>query len=137
MTITLWHHPTCSKSRAAADLLRSLGVGVALRDYLASPPTRDELQVMLAALGLPPSQLARRREPLFHELDLASATEDEILEALVAHPSLLERPIAVREDHGQLRATLGRPAARVLELVAPSMAHAPHVVEAIARRPPT
>jgi arsenate reductase len=134
LTITLWHHPGCSKSQRALELLRGLDLDVQLREYLESPPSRDELLAVLGALGLRPRDLARAREPLFGELGLESASDDAILEALLSHPSLLERPIALRTDAGKLRAALGRPPVRVLEVVAPSMGVGPHVAAAIASR---
>ncbi|MBM4375909.1 MAG: arsenate reductase (glutaredoxin) [Deltaproteobacteria bacterium] len=132
-TVTLWHDPDCSKSRRALAHLEELGIDVTVRAYRKEPPTRDELLAVLAALGLPASGLARRNEALFDELGLGSASDATILDAMLAYPSLIERPIAVRFEHGKLRAALGRPPVRVLEVVAPSMEFAPHVADAIAR----
>jgi arsenate reductase len=133
LSVTLWHHPGCSKSQRALEHLRELGLDVQVREHLASPPSHDELRAVLTALTLRPSELAREKEPLFAELGLDGATEERIFDALVRHPVLIERPIALREDRGKLRAALGRPPVRVLEVVAPSMEMAPHVAEAIAQ----
>jgi arsenate reductase len=136
LAVALWHHPTCSKSQRALEHLRELGLDVQVREVLVSPPSREELERVLTALKLRPSELARKKEPLFSELGLDGASEGNILDALSTHPVLIERPIALREDRGTLRAALGRPPIRVLEVVAPSMELAPHVAEAIAQLNP-
>ncbi|HTL23250.1 MAG TPA: ArsC/Spx/MgsR family protein [Mycobacteriales bacterium] len=109
--IELWHNPRCSKSRAAHDLL---GDRATTRRYLEDPPTRAELEAVLVKLGTDdPRLIVRTGEPAYAGLE--AADRDELLDAMVAHPELVERPIAIRGD----RAVLGRPPERVLELLRP------------------
>ena len=114
MTVEIWHNPRCSKSRATLALLREHGIEPKVRLYLKDPPTREELQEVLALLGIKPSELVRRKEAAFRERGLdASSSEDAILEAMVAEPRLIERPI-VRVDGA---AALGRPPENVLAIL--------------------
>ena len=109
--IELWHNPRCSKSRAAHDLL---GDRATTRRYLEDPPTRAELEAVLVKLGTDdPRLIVRTGEPAYAGLE--AADRDELIDAMVAHPELVERPIAIRGD----RAVLGRPPERVLELLQP------------------
>lgn len=113
-TFRIYHNARCSKSRSACALLAEHKVEVEVVEYLKTPPTRAELQDLLAKLCLTASQLVRRGEPTFQE-HYAGRTLDEAawLEALLTHPILIERPIAVCGD----RAVIGRPPERVLELL--------------------
>jgi arsenate reductase len=109
--IELWHNPRCSKSRAAHELL---GNRATTRRYLEDPPSRAELEAVLVKLGTAdPRVIVRTGEPAYAGLE--AADRDELLDAMVAHPELVERPIAIRGD----RAVLGRPPERVLELLQP------------------
>lgn len=113
--ITLFHNPRCSTSRKALELLRGAGHEPELVEYLQTGWTRDQLERLLARLDARPADILRRKEPLAKELgvDDAGARDDEILDAMVAHPILVERPIVVRGE----RARLGRPAEGVLDLL--------------------
>lgn len=111
--IELWHNPRCSKSRETKALLEARGVSFSLRLYLEDPPSRDELSAVIAALGGAARSLLREKEALAKELELRHATDAAILDALVAHPVLIERPV-VRVS-GQAR--IGRPPENVLELL--------------------
>lgn len=112
--LTLWHNPRCSKSRAARELLDGAGVTFALREYLKEPPTRAELDELVTALGVDdPRAMMRPGEDAYTQLGLADADRDELLDAIVENPVLLERPIAVRGD----QAVIGRPPERVLSLL--------------------
>jgi arsenate reductase (glutaredoxin) len=112
----LWHNPRCSKSRAAKDLLDKAEVPYIERRYLERPPTTDELDSVLTALGREPWELARMGEDVAKELGLASWPKDRVrwIEAMVSHPVLIERPILVADDG---RAILGRPPEAVLGLL--------------------
>ena len=82
--------------------------------YLERPPTKEELELLMGLLGIEdPREMARTKEPVYRELSLATASASELLDAIVAHPILLERPIFVLGG----RAVIGRPADRVLELL--------------------
>ncbi len=106
----LWHNPRCSKSRAAKALLDEKGVAYVERRYLDDPPTFDELDRVLEAEGLEPWKVARLEEPVAAELEMKTWPHDDRrrwIEAMVANPILIERPILVADDG---RARLGRPA---------------------------
>ena len=112
--ITIYHHPRCSKSRAACELIAARGVEAEVIDYLTTPPSRDELRVLLAKLGMRASEIVRRGEAVFKENYQGRELSDEQwLDALIAHPILIERPIVVRGD----QAVIGRPPEKVLELL--------------------
>jgi len=95
MKATIYHNPMCGTSRKTLEILRDSGIDVWVREYLKQPPTRDELENLYKRAGISPRQGLRAKEPLASELGLtgADATDDEILDAMVAHPILIERPI--------------------------------------------
>jgi len=105
-SVTVWHNPRCSKSRAVLALLEERGVPAAVRDYLRDPPSRAELAALLARAGVRPRDALRPDAPAFPDDDAA-------LDALAADPALLERPF-VRGPRG---AALCRPPGRVLDLL--------------------
>ncbi|MFP4043951.1 MAG: arsenate reductase (glutaredoxin) [Rhodosalinus sp.] len=112
--ITLWHNPRCAKSREALRLLEERGAQVRLRRYLDEPPTEEELRQLLRTLGIGARDLMRTKEARFREAGLsADDPEDRLIGAMVAHPILIERPVALRGD----RAVIGRPPEKVLDLV--------------------
>jgi arsenate reductase len=113
MRITLYHNPRCSKSRQALQLLQERGVEIDTIPYLEQPPTADQLRLLLQQLDMAPRQLLRTGEAESRELNLAQADDDAVIAAMVAHPRLIERPIAV----AGARAVVGRPPERVLELL--------------------
>jgi arsenate reductase (glutaredoxin) len=95
MKATIFHNPLCGTSRKTLDILRDSGCDVWIHEYLKTPPTREELVRLYDRAGLTPRQGLRAREPLADELGLnrPEATDDQILDAMVAHPILIERPI--------------------------------------------
>jgi arsenate reductase (glutaredoxin) len=112
--VEIWHNARCSKSRGALALLAERGAAVRERRYLDDPPTREELEAVLRRLGTDdPRALVRTGEAVYRELGLAGADRDALLDAMVAHPILLERPVVIAGD----RAVVGRPPERVLELL--------------------
>ena len=112
---TVWFNPSCSKCRGARDLLAERGVDASYVHYLDEAPTRAELERVLGLLGFDdPRQLMRTGESVYGELALASVTDrDALLDAMVEHPILIERPVVIRGD----RAVIGRPPERLLELL--------------------
>lgn len=105
----LWHNPRCSKSRAAKAILDGAGASYTERRYLDDPPTADELNTVLTALGREPWEVARLSEDVAKDLGLSGSPHDDRrrwLEAMVANPILIERPILVTDDG---RAVVGRP----------------------------
>lgn len=111
---TIWHNARCSKSRQAKALLEDAGLDIEVREYLKEPPTRAELDALLDALGLKdPRAVMRTGEDAYAQLGLADANGDELLDAIVDNPILLERPIVVRNG----RAVIGRPPERISTLL--------------------
>ena len=112
MKATIWHNPRCSKSREALAILQGApGVEVEVIDYLKHPPSRDELAALYAAAGLTPRQGMRKAE--HGAKALKSADDDAILDAMVADPILIERPL-VETPKG---VRLGRPPEKVREIL--------------------
>ena len=114
MDRTIYFNPACSKCRTADSLLRERGVEADLVRYLDTPPTVDELRLLMKRLGIEdPREMMRTGEAVYAELGLESASPDRLLEAITEHPILLERPILVVGD----RAVIARPPERALELL--------------------
>jgi arsenate reductase len=114
--VELWHNPRCSKSRAAKGLLEERGVVFRERRYLEDPPTGEELDRVLTALGREPWEVARLGEPVALQLGLREWPHDRgrWIAAMVSHPILIERPVLVADDG---RAALGRPPEAVLAVI--------------------
>ncbi|WP_170981188.1 arsenate reductase (glutaredoxin) [Mycolicibacterium sp. CR10] len=91
----IYHNPKCSTSRKTLELLRDNGIEPEIIQYLKTPPTRAELAQMITDAGIDVRTAVRKRESLYGELDLASASDDELLDAMAAHPILIERPFVV------------------------------------------
>ena len=113
--VTLYHNPRCSKSRRALELLRGKNVEPEIVEYLVSPPSLSELDAILNMLGIEPRELMRRNESVYKDLALDDESLDRhsLLQAMVEHPILIERPIAVAGG----RAALGRPPENVLDII--------------------
>jgi len=111
----LYHNPRCSKSRGALELIHERGIEPRVIAYLDTPPTRDELRELLRLLALPARALLRTGEDEYAALGLAdvSLSDDALIDAMVAHPRLIERPIFVHAG----RAVIGRPPKQVLTLL--------------------
>jgi len=91
----IYHNPKCSTSRKTLDLLRDNGIEPKIVQYLKTPPTRAELKKMIADAGIDVRTAVRKKESLYKELGLADASDDELLDAMVEHPILIERPFVV------------------------------------------
>jgi arsenate reductase len=115
MKVTIYHNPRCSKSRAALKLLEDRGIEPEVIEYLKTPPDRKTLTRLLKRLGIGPRELLRKTEPVYAEAGLANPNvgREALLDALIAHPILIERPIVVVDD----KALIGRPPERVLEIL--------------------
>lgn len=115
MTVTIYHNPRCSKSRATLELLHERGVEPEVIEYLKDPPSAAVLDDLLRRLGLEPRDLMRRKEPEYAELGLddPGLSRAALIDAMVTHPRLIERPIVVKDG----RAALGRPPESVLEIL--------------------
>ena len=99
MKATIYHHPNCGTSRKTLDILKEFGADVTIIQYLKTPPSRDELKRLYARAGISPRQGLRHKEALASELGLLEADtgDDRILDAMVAHPILIERPLVKTE----------------------------------------
>lgn len=114
MSPRLYFNPSCSKCQTAQAILAEHQIHAEVVRYLERPPTVGELVALMQMLGIhDPRQMMRVGEPVYAELGLDAATRQELLEAIVSHPILLERPIFVSGD----RAVIARPPERLLELL--------------------
>ncbi|MEW5560575.1 arsenate reductase (glutaredoxin) [Enterobacter asburiae] len=114
--VTIYHNPRCSKSRETLALLKEKGVEPEVILYLDTPPDAAQLKQLLKLLGMKSArELMRQKEDLYKELNLAdsSLSEADLVNAMIANPKLIERPIVVK--NGQAR--IGRPPESVLEIL--------------------
>ncbi|MGH3563831.1 MAG: arsenate reductase (glutaredoxin) [Mycobacterium sp.] len=111
--IRIYHNPKCSTSRKTLELLRDNGIEPAIVEYLKTPPSRAELLAMIRAAGIDVRPAVRAREPLYAELNLADASDDELLDAMAEHPILIQRPFVVTPKGTRL----GRPVDAVREIL--------------------
>jgi arsenate reductase len=114
--ITIYHNPACSTSRKVLGLIRAGGGEPKIIEYLKTPPGRAELLGLISRMDITPRALLRRRGTPYDELRLGdpALTDDQLVDAMLAHPVLIERPIVV----GPNGVRLCRPPERVLELLA-------------------
>lgn len=114
-SITIYHNPACGTSRNTLALIRNSGVEPAIIHYLETPPSRETLVALIAAMGMPVRDLLRKNVPPFEELGLAEErfSDDELIDAMLAHPMLINRPIVVTP----LGTKLCRPSEVVLDIL--------------------
>jgi arsenate reductase len=113
VTVTIYHNPACGTSRNTLALIRHFGIDPVVVEYLKTPPSRAELAAILAEAGLTPHQAARKKGTPYAELGLESASDDALLDAMIANPILINRPLVVSETG----AALCRPSDAVLDLL--------------------
>ncbi len=115
MSVTIYHNPRCSKSRQTMQLLVENRIEPEVVEYLKTPPDRATLEHLLELLGLEPRELMRRKEKEYKELGLDNPelSRDQLIDAMLAHPKLIERPIVVSNG----KATIGRPPESVLDIL--------------------
>ncbi len=112
--VKIWHNPRCSKSRSAAALLEEKGVEAEVVKYLETPPTKEELKILLSQLGMSARELMRTKEDIYKELDLKNENnEEKLIEAMAENPKLIERPIVIKDG----KAVIGRPIENIVELL--------------------
>ncbi len=113
--ITIFHNPACGTSRNTLALIRHAGIEPHVVDYLKTPPSRDELRALLAAMDMPVRAILREKGTPYAALDLGNAkwTDDELLDFIGQHPILMNRPIV----QTPLCTRLCRPSEAVLELL--------------------
>lgn len=113
--VTIYHNPACGTSRNTLGLIRNAGIEPEIIEYLKSPPSREQLLALAGRMGLPLREVLRGKEPLAKEmgLDDLAISDDALLDAMAAHPILINRPIVVTS----LGAALCRPSEAVLDLL--------------------
>jgi arsenate reductase len=115
MTTTIYHNPACGTSRNTLAMIRQSGEEPVVIDYLKTPPTRERLVELVAAMGIPVRALLRQKGTPYDELGLGdpSLSDDQLLDAMIAHPILINRPIVVTEKGVRLC----RPSETVLDIL--------------------
>ena len=115
MTVTIYHNPSCGTSRNTLAMIRASGEEPVVIEYLKTPPDRERLVALIAAMGITPRQLLREKGTPYAELGLGdpALTDDAIIDAMMAHPILINRPI-VETPKGT---RLCRPSEAVLDLL--------------------
>lgn len=115
MSITIFHNPACGTSRNTLAMIRNSGVEPQVVEYLKTPPSKARLQELLAAMGIAPRALLREKGTPYAELDLANTqwTDDELLDVMLTHPILINRPIV----ETPLGTRLCRPSELVLDIL--------------------
>ncbi|MGI8810484.1 MAG: arsenate reductase (glutaredoxin) [Acidimicrobiales bacterium] len=114
MGTSVFFNPACSNCRTAAAILEERGVDADYIRYLETAPSRADLEDVLVKLGTDdPRAIVRTKEPVYAELNLDTADRDQLLDAMAAHPILIQRPIVVHGD----RAVVARPPERLLEIL--------------------
>lgn len=112
--IKIYHNPRCRKSREALSLLEESGETFETIKYLEEVPSKDELRDIISCLGITPEMLVRKNEAVWKEKYRGQLLSDEeIIEAMIAHPKLIERPIVIKGN----QAVIGRPTERVKEIL--------------------
>ena len=115
MTTTIYYNPACGTSRNTLAMIRQSGEEPVVIDYLKTPPTRERLVELVAAMGIPVRALLRQKGTPYDELGLGdpSLSDDQLLDAMIAHPILINRPIVVTEKGVRLC----RPSETVLDIL--------------------
>ena len=105
--VTIYHNPRCSKSRQTLAILEEKGIEPTVIEYLTTPPSATDLASILSMLNLSPRELMRTKEDAYKDNNLSddALTNDQLIQAMIDNPILIERPIVVRND----KAVLGRP----------------------------
>ncbi len=115
MTVTIYHNPRCSKSRATMEYLEENGIEAEVIKYMDTPPDAAALKELLTMLKMSPRELMRKHEAVFKDagLDDPTFTDEELIEAMTQCPSLIERPIVVNDG----KAVLARPPELVQDIL--------------------
>ena len=111
--VTIYHNPACGTSRNTLVLIRNAGIEPQVIEYLRTPPDRATLLSLIAAMGVSVRDVVRAKEPLYAELGLADADDAALIDAMLAHPVLINRPIVVTA----LGTKLCRPSEAVLDIL--------------------
>ncbi|RUR33909.1 arsenate reductase (glutaredoxin) [Vreelandella andesensis] len=121
MSVTIYHNPNCGTSRNTLAMIKASGEDPEVIYYLKTPPSRERLVALLAMMNISPRELLRRKGTPYDELNLddPSFNDDQLIDAMMAHPILINRPIVVT----QKGARLCRPSEQVLDLLEQPVAH--------------
>ena len=112
--IKIYHNPRCSKSREGLEIIQKSGKDFEIIRYLDDVPTKKELKEIIKLLGVKPEKLIRKNETVWKEkFKGQSFSDQEVLDAMIANPKLIERPIVVNGN----KAVIGRPAERIQEIL--------------------
>ena len=115
MDVTIYHNPRCSKSRQTLELIKKHNIEPNIIEYLKTPPEKQTFKTILKQLQLKPADILRKKEAAFKEtgLDQDNVSDDEIIEAMIDYPVLIERPIVLANG----KAVIGRPPENVLAII--------------------
>jgi len=111
--VTIYHNPKCGTSRNVLGLIRNAGIEPEIIEYLKTPPTREKLRELIAQMAVPVSNVVRQKEAIYQELGLDGQGDEALLDAMLAHPVLINRPIVVTP----LATRLCRPSEAVLDIL--------------------
>ena len=111
--VTIFHNPQCGTSRNVLALIRNAGIEPDIIEYLKTPPTRETLRELVAKMGVPVRDVVRQKEAVYKELGLGEQGDEALLDAMLAHPILINRPIVVTP----LATRLCRPSEAVLDIL--------------------
>jgi arsenate reductase len=120
VTVTIYHNPACGTSRNTLEMIRRSGEEPEVVEYLQTPPSRERLVELIGAMGIRPRELLREKGTPYAELGLGdpALSDDDIVDAMMVHPILINRPIVITEKG----AALCRPSEKVLSLLADPVA---------------
>lgn len=102
MTVTIHHNPACSNSRGALEIIRAQGIEPVIIEYLKTPLSKRQLAVLVKKLDMPLRAIVRTKDAIYADLKLENASDDAMLDAVAAHPILLNRPIVVTPKGARL-----------------------------------
>jgi len=111
--VTIYHNPKCGTSRNVLGLIRNAGIEPEIIEYLKTPPTREKLRELVAQMGVPVRDVVRQKESIYQELGLDGQGDEALVDAMLAHPVLINRPIVVTP----LATLLCRPSEAVLDIL--------------------
>ncbi|MCW8955848.1 MAG: arsenate reductase (glutaredoxin) [Gammaproteobacteria bacterium] len=114
-TVRIYHNPRCSKSRQTLELIRQQGIEPEVIEYLKTPPSKSELKTILSRLNMQPRQLMRTNEAEYKDnnLDSEELSNEQLIDAMVKNPKLIQRPIVINNQ----KVALGRPPENALEIL--------------------
>jgi arsenate reductase len=115
MTVTIYHNPSCSKSRQTLEIIKKQGIEPIIIEYLKVIPTKDKIKEILNILGYAPRDLMRKKESIYtkYKLENSSLSDDVLINFMVKNPILIERPIIVCNN----KVAIGRPPEKVLDIL--------------------